>query len=635
MRIAFLTLCLSFLFSLSAFSQLQKKYVQHGDYLLESGNSLGAVIYYRKAMDLDSSSYELNYQIATAYRFTNNYNKALQYYKRCSKLDRGRKLVFSFHYAAEMEKLLGDYHEALKWHRKFVRRFKGDRKTYEYKKSKYELSHIRVVNRIFKDSTSHVLDNEQPVNTATSEFSPYFTSDNTLLFASLRSDSVRGSRVLDTSRYYSRIYESKFSDSWLKGTLHEAVDEVEKVHIANPVYSPKSDYVYYSECDGQGKCKIFRARLNGDVWADFQALPDKINLPGSNNTQPHLARIDGFDILFYSSDKSGGNGKMDIYYCVAFSNGLYGDPVSVGDSVNSPGNDICPFYMEEENAFYFSSDWYYGLGGFDIFRCQNTDSSFLGPENIGTPINSSFNDLYFRHRSEMAVISSNRIGSKTDSYENCCNDLYFFPYKPKSIKSEAELTNLEKIERLLPISLFFNNDQPNPRSTETTTNVLYSASFVNYTQRLSQYEKEYSKGYRGKKREEAMAEIRNFFEYEIIPAYDDLKEAMHFLEMELDSGKKLRLEIKGYASPLSNSDYNKNLTLRRISSVRNEMEHFNMSSLEKYIQSGQLEIVSIPFGEDRASANVSDDLNDKRNAIYSKKASFERRVEIIAIKSLP
>ena len=65
------------------------------------------------------------------------------------------------------------------------------------------------------------------------------------------------------------------------------------------------------------------------------------------------------------------------------------------------------------------------------------------------------------------------------------------------------------------------------------------------------------------------------------------------------------------------------------------MEHFNMSSLEKYIQSGQLEIVSIPFGEDRASANVSDDLNDKRNAIYSKKASFERRVEIIAIKSLP
>ena len=109
MRNAFLTLCLILLTFLPVFSQLQKKYIEHGDYLLANGNSLAAVIYYKKAMDMDSSNYELSFQLASAYRKTNNYNRALHYYKRCSKLDRGRKLVVSLYYAAEIEKLLGDY----------------------------------------------------------------------------------------------------------------------------------------------------------------------------------------------------------------------------------------------------------------------------------------------------------------------------------------------------------------------------------------------------------------------------------------------------------------------------------------------------------------------------------------------
>ena len=635
MRNAFLTLCLCLFSFLTANAQLQKKYIEHADYLLKNGNSLAAVIYYKKAIALDSSDFELNYKLATAFRNTNNYNRALHYYMRCTALDRGRNLVISLHHAAELEKLLGDYRESLKLHRKFLKRYKGDRQSYEYTKSKYELSQIRKVGRILKDSAAIALDNNQPVNTATSEFSPFFTSANTMLFASLRSDSVKGYRVVDTSRYYSRIYSSELRDTWQEGILHQGVDNEEKIHIANPVYAPRSDFVYYSECDGQGNCKIYKARLNGDNWSDFQELPEKINLPGTNNTQPHLARIDGFDILFYASNRKGGYGKMDIYSCVAFSNGLYSDPVNLGDSINSPGNEICPFFMDEENALYFSSDWYYGIGGFDIFRCQKNDSLYYGPENLGIPVNSSFNDLYFRHRSDMAVISSNRKGSKTDKYANCCNDLFFFPYKPKSIKSEAELSNMEKIDRLLPISLFFNNDYPNPRTTDTTTTYLYSALFSDYIQKLPQYEKEYSKGYRGKKREEAISEIQNFFEYEIIPANSDFKDALHFLQLELAEGKQIELEIKGYASPLSNSDYNKNLTLRRIASVKNEMMHVNRSSLRKYIETGQLKIVSIPYGEDKVAANVSDDVNDKRNAIYSKRAAFERRVEIISVKTLP
>ena len=114
-------------------------------------------------------------------------------------------------------------------------------------------------------------------------------------------------------------------------------------------------------------------------------------------------------------------------------------------------------------------------------------------------------------------------------------------------------------------------------------------------------------------------------------AYDDLKEALKYVLQDLDSGKRITLDIKGYASPLSSAAYNKKLTLRRINSVRNELSHFHGSDLDPYLQSGQLKIRVFPYGEDEAAVGVSDDANDRRNAVYSKKAAFERRVEIIAV----
>jgi len=152
--------------------------------------------------------------------------------------------------------------------------------------------------------------------------------------------------------------------------------------------------------------------------------------------------------------------------------------------------------------------------------------------------------------------------------------------------------------------------------------------------KTSIYEREYSKGLKGEKKTDAEEEIDHFFESEVKLGYSDLKEALKLLHAELEQGSKIELVIKGYASPLSKADYNRRLTLRRIASVENEMMQYDGGVLKEFIQNGNLIISRYPFGEDKISRKVSDDLNDKRNAIYSKHASFERRVEIIAIKSI-
>ena len=65
--------------------------------------------------------------------------------------------------------------------------------------------------------------------------------------------------------------------------------------------------------------------------------------------------------------------------------------------------------------------------------------------------------------------------------------------------------------------------------------------------------------------------------------------------------------------------------------MENEIYHFNMGSFRKYLNENKLRILREPYGEDLVSSKVSDDRNDRRNAIYSKQAAFERRVEVIRV----
>ena len=614
-------------------AQLQKKYMEHADKQMESGDHYGALRNYQLGMWVDSGDVDVCFAYANALRMTNNYAKALHYYKKVQKSDRDRKYVVAAHFAGEMYKFLGDYNKSQKEHQRFIKKYKGDREKYEYIKSLYEVEHSSDLIHLMRDSSELLPDNQHPINTVFSEFGAYFVNDTLLLYSTLRSDSTKKKLVLDSNTYFARIHMGRIKEKWEAVGSHPAFDKAEEVHIVNATFSPKGEYVFYAECSGFN-CQIYRATVTGEVWTDFTLLPDKINLKGTSTTQPFMARIKGLDVLYFVSDRPGGYGKQDIWYSIAYSNGLFEDPVNLGENINSPGNDICPFYLDEEEALYFSSDYYLGMGGFDIFRSMLKEEEYQQNQNMGPPINSSYNDLYFRYHAGEAVISSNRKGSLTDQFENCCNDLYFFDFEPKSITPLEELTTIERINKLLPLRLYFHNDEPNPRSNDTTTDILYSASYIEYISKKELYEKEYTKGLSGDEALEAENEMSLFFRNEVKLGYDDLSQALKLLEKELNEGSTIELSIKGYASPLSKSEYNRNLTFRRINSVENQIEHFNYGSLKSFMDSGKLILKRFPFGEDRLTQRVSDDVNDKRNAIYSKKASFERRVEILSIKKI-
>jgi outer membrane protein OmpA-like peptidoglycan-associated protein len=144
--------------------------------------------------------------------------------------------------------------------------------------------------------------------------------------------------------------------------------------------------------------------------------------------------------------------------------------------------------------------------------------------------------------------------------------------------------------------------------------------------------KRYTRGLSGSAKGEAQADIESFFEDELRVSKGEFESFLNILDQYLDEGLSFKIFLKGFASPLASDTYNYNLGQRRISTIQNEFKLTHGGSLQKYFESGDLEVTEKSFGEETAPSSVSDDIRNLRKSIYSPEASRERRVEIIEIQ---
>ena len=164
--------------------------------------------------------------------------------------------------------------------------------------------------------------------------------------------------------------------------------------------------------------------------------------------------------IFFSSNMPGGYGGLDLYYCEILGVQLekvngnskklnkLSDPINLGKSINTEGNEVFPYFMND-NILFYSSDGRIGIGGLDIFMAQNyLDSSLLEIDNIGKPFNSSKDDFSFFISQDIkfGFLSSNRSGGKGD------DDIYCFKLNLSISEGTDDYYTMVKGETLEVIS---------------------------------------------------------------------------------------------------------------------------------------------------------------------------------------
>ena len=225
----------------------------------------------------------------------------------------------------------------------------------------------------------------------------------------------------------------------------------------------------------------------------------------------------------------------------------------------------------------------------------------------------------------------------------CCNDIYYYHIetkdssgKSKELISEIKSDASKEIQLLVPLTLYFHNDEPDPRTRNNTTRLNYLKTVQDYLALKTLYRKEYAKGLKDEKIKEAEEDIEDFFTENVQKGQEDLDKFSELLLKILKEGRDVNITLKGYCSPLASTEYNVNLARRRLSSLRNYFDEYKDGVFKPYILHVDSKLPQIDFtdediGELEASPFVSDNPNDKRNSIYSRSAAFERKIQIIAV----
>jgi len=201
----------------------------------------------------------------------------------------------------------------------------------------------------------------------------------------------------------------------------------------------------------------------------------------------------------------------------------------------------------------------------------------------------------------------------------------------QTVVKELKLRPLS-LTSYLPIPLYFDNDEPDKRTLSTTTKKEYIEVYREYYNRKALFVSRYTEGLTGQELIDASASLDTFFEKDVRGGWNRLMEFSEVLYDILTSGDSIEITLKGYASPRAGTQYNKNLTDRRVTSVYNHFDLFDGGIYKRFVISKQLVIKREANGESKAPPGVSDDIKDERKSIYDVRASRERRLEIIGVR---
>ncbi len=644
----FVIFCL--LMSSGLFSQSIKSFLKQGSEAISKKDYSSAAQIYNQVILIDSSNIEYQLLFADASRLNYDGDVALHWYQKIFKKDNGKTYKEVPFYIAMQLKTNGKYKDAKKYFDKYYkkqRNSKDKEKARLAAKAKQEFEACDIAQVIIKSPLDvKVVHLDSAVNSKVSEYAP-FEYDSLLYFSSLRDKSKQDAAGVGFNKLYTSKKSASKPNKFLKAKELDSLFNKSNIHNANTSFNSDFTKVFVSRCGAlnatQYRCEIYVSDFKEGHWTELQKLPSPINVSGSNTTQPCLSELNDKPVLFFASDRSAGEGAMDIWYAFMNTDGTFETPINAGKKINTIEDDITPWFVKENKTLYFSSTWHKGLGNFDIFTSEFKDNAFTDAQNIGYPINSSYNDIYYsvNSKKDKAYISSNRLGSYFEDKPNCCNDIYSFPITPlteppKPIDTTALLINQMKV--LVPLTLYFHNDEPEPKTKVIITKKNYKKTYEDYTVLKSKYFSEYAKGLEGDQKDFAINRIENFFEDSVDAGMQDLDKFALLLDQVLLRGEKVKITMKGYCSPLASTDYNVNLAKRRISSLRNYFMEYGNGKFVKYLDNtndaeGRIEFFNEDIGELPVST-VSDDVKDVRNSVYSPFAASERKIQIIAISYL-
>jgi outer membrane protein OmpA-like peptidoglycan-associated protein len=289
-------------------------------------------------------------------------------------------LASAYHKIGEYEKAVGNYFN----YRSFI-----DMDDYEvYNDVKRQIEYAETAKELSENPVKVKINKLPPgINSQFEDFCPIVSADGQTLIFTSRRESGTGQELTETGEYFDDIFVcKKLGDVWSEpssiGTNINSAD-----HEAAIGLSPDGQTLYiYKDMD------IYFSVLEGSQWSKPRKVGSDVN---SSSWETHATVSSDQNLLVFTSDRPGGKGERDLYYARRLPDGEWSLSQNMGDSINTSYAEESPFLTVDGKSLIFSSEGHRSMGGFDLFRSELIDGVWSSPKNIGFPINSALNDMFF------------------------------------------------------------------------------------------------------------------------------------------------------------------------------------------------------------------------------------------------
>ncbi|MEO8471834.1 MAG: OmpA family protein [Chryseolinea sp.] len=393
-----------------------------------NGEYQKSITLYKKAVGSSSTSGRANYFIGESYRLSNRIKESEVYYAKAAPGKAGRnktidKDTVQLYYAQSL-RANAKYSEAKKELEELASNttINGLRD-----RARAEIKGLDYVSTLSEKSSYYKVKNLELLNTDASEYNPVFLN-NELYFTSSRSkDKV----YLATGTPFTDIYKVSSRGANIDmATVAALPDGINSNSINDGciTFSPDGKMMIFAK-GNSGKKKggddvdLYMARYRNNIWTE----PVLINVNQGRYWDSTPAFSPDGRTLYFSSNRPGGYGGLDIYSAQMDTRGRFSKAKNLGPEINTPGNETFP-YVAEDAKLYFSSDEHPGFGELDMFVVKRANGKTT-IENLGQPMNSSGDDFgIFLFRPDRGFFTSNREDGKGD------DDIYTFVNEDPNLK---------------------------------------------------------------------------------------------------------------------------------------------------------------------------------------------------------
>jgi|WetSurMetagenome_2_1015567.scaffolds.fasta_scaffold00930_9 tetratricopeptide (TPR) repeat protein len=219
------------------------------------------------------------------------------------------------------------------------------------------------------------------VNETNSDFNPV-VSDNEDLIIFARS----------LAFYDAILYSTRVNGEWTGPINMNELLKVDRDLFPTSISKDGKDLYLYSSADYDGI--IYISHFDNGTWSPIVKLNENIN---TKYWESHATISHDNKKLYFTSNRKGTIGGLDIYVSQRDSTGNWGPSVNLGPVINTPYNEESPFLSDDDKTLFFSSRGHFNMGGYDIFYSTLLENGqWSVPLNVGYPLNTTDDDVFFK-----------------------------------------------------------------------------------------------------------------------------------------------------------------------------------------------------------------------------------------------